>query len=169
VTGSPKLPPPDLAVLEQAVPEYHLLPAGTGLSRIHDTGGDHPSAWSELRCWGPHPSFRFDPHPDGSPTMHPSTFGVCYLALDAAAHAINGSGNKAATRAWARAFHQAYLDAHGLLYLSSMTGRRVIALFSGAAQDGVFPADPSYSRPLRDKASRGVLLAVADEIGYVVA
>lgn len=214
MTGSAKLPPPDLAALERATPEYHVLPVGTGLSRIHDTGGTYPSAWNELRCWGPHPTFRFDPHPDGSPTMHSSTFGVSYVALDSAtafaevfrntriiaptqgqtltvfpaqislrlldltgtwpvrvgaAHAINGSENKAATRAWARAFHQTYLDAHGLLYLSSMTGRRAIALFENAAQDGVFPADPSYTRSLRDRASRGILLAVADEIGYVVA
>lgn len=214
MTGSAKLPPPDLAVLEQADPEYSRLPPGAGLSRIHDTSGDYPSAWNELRCWGPHPDFRFDPHPDGSPMVHPSTFGVSYLALDTAtafaeafqekriiaptqghtltvfpaqvelrlldltdtwpvrvgaAHAINASENKAATRAWARAFHQTYIDAHGLLYQSSMTGRRAIALFNNAAQDGVFPTDPSYTRPLRDRASRGVLLAVADEIGYVVA
>lgn len=212
--GSAKLPPPDLAVLEQAEPEYYLLPADTGLSRIHDTGGHHPSAWNELRCWGPHPNFRFDPHPDGSPMVHPSTFGVAYLALDVAtafaevfqekriiaptpsqtltvfptqielrlldltdtwpgrvgaAHAINGSENKAATRAWARAFHLTYVDAHGLLYQSSMTGRRAIALFDNATQDGVFPRDPSYTRPLRDRAARGVLLAAAAEIGYVVA
>ncbi len=53
------------------------------LWRIHRTSGPHVAPWSSPRRFGPLSSMRFDPHPDGPPTLHADT-GVLYNATDIA-------------------------------------------------------------------------------------
>lgn len=56
----------------------HLITYDQALWRIHTTVGTHPSAWDELRAYGPISRFRWDPHP--SPTqLHPEA-AVSYTA-----------------------------------------------------------------------------------------
>jgi hypothetical protein len=50
------------------------------LWRIHTTGGTHPSAWDELREYGPIEDFRWEPQPE-PPGSHPGV-GVSYTAPD---------------------------------------------------------------------------------------
>jgi len=56
----------------------HLITYDQALWRIHTTVGTHPSAWDELRNYGPISRFRWDPHP--SPTQQHSEVGVSYTA-----------------------------------------------------------------------------------------
>lgn len=83
MAAPPKLPPPRLHRIREVDGEYHALPAGSTLWRIHTTAGPHAMAWNELRRFGPIRRFRFDPQPPGPPTVHPSE-GVIYLAPDIA-------------------------------------------------------------------------------------
>ena len=59
------LPAPDSARIRSTTPtgdELVVLPPGTRLVRVHALGGSHPTAWDELRRFGPTKS-RFDHHP----------------------------------------------------------------------------------------------------------
>jgi RES domain len=56
----------------------------TGLARIYQAAGRHPSTWSTFRTVGPVAAARFDPHPesaDGRPVDVPGC-GVLYAAVD---------------------------------------------------------------------------------------
>lgn len=58
----PKFPePPTVAELRRLGPEIKKLPAGAVVWRIHFAGGPHPTAWNELRAYGPTDG-RFDHH-----------------------------------------------------------------------------------------------------------
>lgn len=83
MAAPPKLPPPRLHRIREVGGQYHVLPAGSTLWRIHTTAGPHAVAWNELRRFGPIRRFRFDPQPSGPPTVHPIE-GVIYLAPDIA-------------------------------------------------------------------------------------
>ncbi|PRZ42520.1 RES domain-containing protein [Antricoccus suffuscus] len=82
-----------------------------------------------------------------------------------ASHAIN-TGRKDVTRAWARAFREAWPDSDGLYYSSSMTGRPCATLFNPARS--ALPVAPDLSRGLRDDALYRTIRAAALEIGYDV-
>lgn len=57
-----KLPqPPAAEDLRRLQPPVYRLARGHWLARIGFAGGDHPTAWNELRHWGPGGS-RFDHH-----------------------------------------------------------------------------------------------------------
>ena len=76
-----KLPnPPDVHELRRHSPAVHTVSTTDVLWRIHNTTGDHVTAWNALRHYGPVASCRFDPHP---PPVgeHPDT-GVLYTATD---------------------------------------------------------------------------------------
>ncbi len=73
----PKFPePPSAAELAKLSPVLHTLGAGTLLWRIHFRAGSHPTAWNELRAWGPTNS-RFDHQ---LPPAGVSSRGIIYLA-----------------------------------------------------------------------------------------
>lgn len=60
-----------------------VVPTGTTLVRLHDVGGLHPTAYDQLRWFGPLPGRgRFDHHPPGSSADHEPHHGVLYVALD---------------------------------------------------------------------------------------
>ncbi|GAB2732717.1 RES family NAD+ phosphorylase [Nocardioides pakistanensis] len=80
-----KLPwPPEPILLATRRPVYAFtlppLPEGGAvLWRVHSTEGAHPSAWNQMRSWGPAPTCRFDPH---EPPPHEQAEKVLYAALD---------------------------------------------------------------------------------------
>ncbi len=79
--GRPKVPnrPPDaLTRFDTDVQRYT-----DRVWRIHRTAGPHVTGWSAPRIFGPVPSMRFDPHPEGPPTLHPG-IGVLYATTDIA-------------------------------------------------------------------------------------
>jgi hypothetical protein len=53
--------PPPVAYLTQIGAQCAIIPAGTLLWRIYNTGGPHPTRWNTFRAWGPTDS-RFDHH-----------------------------------------------------------------------------------------------------------
>ena len=60
-----RLARPDNARIRDTIPgldELLVLPAGSALVRVHTLGGAHPTAWNELRAFGPTKS-RFDHQP----------------------------------------------------------------------------------------------------------
>lgn len=59
-------------------PDEHILEYDGPLWRVYKQGGDFPSAWDELRYFGPAKGMRFDPHPL-PPQLHTSV-GVTYAA-----------------------------------------------------------------------------------------
>jgi len=76
-----RLGPPDGPRIRDAVPyrdELCRLPAGTRLVRVHNLTGPNPSAWNELRAFGP-TSSRFDHHP--LPRRQHPTRRIAYAAL----------------------------------------------------------------------------------------
>ncbi len=85
-----------------------------------------------------------------------------------AAHAISGY-RKDVTRRWARALRQAWPDADGLLYASSMTGQRCLALWAPASDS--FPPAPKFARGIDVTAARWqrTLREAAAEPGYTYA
>lgn len=60
--------------------DVHQWPNDRPLVRIHRAGGDHPSAWSGLREYGPVLGCRWEPHPLPR-GLHPGV-GVAYAAAD---------------------------------------------------------------------------------------
>lgn len=76
---SPKLPKNPLKPkVRLTVEQKHLVTYDQALWRIHTTVGTHPSAWDELRAYGPISRFRWDPHPSPS-KLHPEA-AVSYTA-----------------------------------------------------------------------------------------
>jgi len=80
---SEHLPRPDGARVRDTVPtsaELTVLAAGTTLVRVHPLGGAHPTAWNELRAFGPTKS-RFDHQP--LPRRNHPTRRIAYVTTGA--------------------------------------------------------------------------------------
>lgn len=60
----PSQPPADLA---NRTPDWAIRDHQEVLWAILDTAGAHPRPFGQMRSWGPLPSGRFDPHPEGPP------------------------------------------------------------------------------------------------------
>lgn len=72
-------------------------------------------------------------------------------------------GEKARTRAWARAIHEAWPDLDGIYSLSAMAlSRKVVTLWTPDA----FPAAPEFSHPLNSPAIISDIAVAAAKIGY---
>lgn len=83
--------------------------------------------------------------------------------LPAGASAQVAFGEKARTRAWARAIHEAWVDLDGVYSLSAMAlSRKVVTLWNTDA----VPADPAFSAPLNSPAIIADVAAAAAEIRY---
>ena len=79
-----------------------------------------------------------------------------------------GSGPRPAARRWARAIYDAYPDAAGLWYGSSMDANAsCAALFERA--EGALPPLPSFHRALADETLRSLLESYATALGYRLA
>lgn len=75
------------------------------------------------------------------------------------------SGPRPAARRWSRAIYEAYPDAGGLWYGSSMDANATaVALFERAAE--ALPARPAFHRALADETLRSFLEACSDALGY---
>lgn len=75
------------------------------------------------------------------------------------------SGPRPVSRRWSRAIHDAYPEAAGLLYSSSMHGNReAVALYERA--DSAIPARPLVHVPLSHPGLHGELDRTATELGY---
>jgi hypothetical protein len=72
---NPRTPPLPLSLTDADLFLHEGL-----LWRIHATAGEHPSAWDELRRYGPLTQFRWEPHPP-PPRPHRRA-GVSYAAAD---------------------------------------------------------------------------------------
>lgn len=72
---NPRRPPAPLTFAPDDVVSFTAA-----LWRIHRVAGAHPSAWDELREYGPLPSMRWDPHP--LPLGDHVGFGVSYAGSD---------------------------------------------------------------------------------------
>jgi hypothetical protein len=72
-----------VAELGRTGPEVVVLPAETRLYRVYLRGGDHPTGWSRMRCYGPVGTARFDHHPE--PARVHEERGILYAASGAAA------------------------------------------------------------------------------------
>lgn len=83
--------------------------------------------------------------------------------LPAGASAQVAFGEKARTRAWARAIHEAWPDVDGVYSLSAMAlSRKVVTLWNNDA----IPAAPEFSHPLNSPAIIADIVASAAKIGY---
>ena len=69
---------------------------------------------------------------------------------------------------WSRGFYEAYGEAHGLYYRSSLTNRPAVALYERANQPGLFPTNPILHRALADPTLHKAMAMVGEEIGYGV-
>ena len=77
------------------------------------------------------------------------------------------SGPRPRARRWSRAIYEAYPEARGLYYPSSMHGNRAaVALYERALP--ALPSSPVFHRPLADPALLSVLSRVASRLGYGV-
>ncbi len=86
-------------------------------------------------------------------------------ATRAGASMVIGSGPRSRARLWSQAFHQAYPEAQGLLYSSSMHANQPsVALYERAIP--AIPRAPIFHRPLDDPALLSLLKRVALDIGY---
>jgi hypothetical protein len=77
--GIPKLPPPPADLPRLRRTDLRAIPAGTLVWRIYRAGGPHPTAWNELRHYGPAPTGRFD-HQEPPPHDDPAR-GIQYVSL----------------------------------------------------------------------------------------
>lgn len=83
--------------------------------------------------------------------------------LPAGASAQVAFGEKARTRAWARAIHEAWPDADGVYSLSAMAlSRKVLTLWT----EDAIPAAPEFSVPLNAPGILTDVVAAAARIGY---
>lgn len=76
---SERLPRPDAARIRVTIPteeELTVVAPGTIVVRVHELGGAHPTAWNELRSFGP-TTGRFDHQP--LPRRHHPTRRIAYL------------------------------------------------------------------------------------------
>ena len=79
------------------------------------------------------------------------------------------TGPRSVSRAWARAFHDAWPEIQGPYYPSSMHANRPAMVFTGrAAEAGVVPEHPSLHRSLGDPAIFSILRNAARELGYAL-
>lgn len=102
------------------------------LWRIFKTSGAHPSAWNELREFGPLPGMRFDPHPDGTPALHPGV-GAAYASEDFyTAFAEVFSDSKVIDREEGRRVLAAWRPIRPIRVLD-ITGRNVSRIFGAAS------------------------------------
>ena len=69
---------------------------------------------------------------------------------------------------WSRGLYEAYGEAHGLYYRSSLTNRPAVALYERANQPGLFPTNPILHRALADPTLHKAMAMVGEEIGYGV-
>jgi RES domain len=118
-----KLPLPRLDRLRSLTPTTLILSAGTPLARIGFASGRHPSAWNQLRYWGPTTS-RFDYHlrnAHGAP--HRQNRGVLYAARTAqtclaevyqASRIVDVHRNQPYLAAWTLAADLTLLDLTGV-------------------------------------------------------
>lgn len=85
----------------------------------------------------------------------------------AGASAAIATGSKVRARQWSRAIYDAFPDADGLLYRSSMGGNSpAIALYERAVD--ALPPSPSFHRALSDPALAAPLQDAAEKVGYQV-
>lgn len=83
--------------------------------------------------------------------------------LPAGASAQLAFGEKARTRAWARAIHEAWPDVDGVYSPSTMAlSAKVVTLWT----DGAIPAAPEFSHPLNSPAIIADIVASAAKIGH---
>ena len=74
-----RLPRPDRARIRSTTPgadNLHVIPSGSVLVRVHPLGGARPTAWDELRAFGPTKA-RFDHQP--APRRNHPTRRIAYL------------------------------------------------------------------------------------------
>ena len=76
--------------------------------------------------------------------------------------ALAGSGEKALTRAWARAIHEAWPDLDGIVAPSAVAGRNVVVLWTAQP----FPTAPSFSVPLSHPGIAPRIAAAADLLNF---
>ncbi|MBS0612211.1 MAG: RES family NAD+ phosphorylase [Proteobacteria bacterium] len=77
------------------------------------------------------------------------------------------SGSRARARAWARALYEAFPQAQGILYDSSMnSGAPAVALNDRAEALEIFPTHPLLHRALADDAMVDMLKTAAAGLGY---
>ena len=81
-------------------------------------------------------------------------------------NAAFSTADKSVVRQWARAAHLRWTDMDGIVYNSKVVGGSSIALFSHAAVEPVWPANPTYARALSDPAARPLLQKVADRVRW---
>jgi len=79
------------------------------------------------------------------------------------------TGPRSRARLWARALYEAYPQAHGILYGSSMNGNaRAVALTDRAEVVRCLPAHPEFNRALADDTLVDVQKHVARALGYAL-
>ena len=67
---------------------------------------------------------------------------------------------------WSRGFYEAYEEAHGLYYRSSLTNRPAVVLYERANHPDLFPTNPVFHRALADPTLHRALVVIGGEIGY---
>ena len=78
---------------------------------------------------------------------------------------VLASGPRPRAQRWSRAIYEAYPEAQGVYYPSSMHGNRLaVALYERAFPD--LPPVPVFHRPLVDPALLSVLSRVCTRVGY---
>jgi hypothetical protein len=78
------------------------------------------------------------------------------------------SGPREVARRWSQALHQAFPQADGLLYRSSMSGGRCLAVALYERAEDAMPANPRLDLPLGHSMLRGPVEAAAGLLGYEV-
>ena len=76
------------------------------------------------------------------------------------------SGPFAYAQNWSRGFYEAYGEAHGLYYRSSLTNRPTVVLYERANDLHLFPTNPVFHRALADSTLHKALVMVGEDIGY---
>ena len=88
-----------------------------------------------------------------------------WLLRNGASASLAGT-RKDACRGWARAIRQTRPDIDGLYVPSTMTGRPMVVLYSPSSNS--FPPAPRLARQLNHPGLSGVVVEVADELGWPV-
>ena len=112
-----------------------------------------------------------DPWLVGFETQHPVRLLDLAGSFPIRAGASMGlmTGPRSVSRAWARAFHDAWPETEGLYYPSSMHANRPAMVLTERAEEvGVVPEQPSLHRSLGDPAILSVLRNAAHELGYAL-
>jgi hypothetical protein len=85
-----------------------------------------------------------------------------WLVRAGAKAALAWSGEKALTRAWARAIHEAWPDLGGVVAPSAVAGRDVVVLWTAQP----FPPTPSFSVPLNQPGIATRIAAAAELLNF---